>query len=52
MGLDQYEVRRWTGWYRHVTLALLAHAFLAVAQRNAVGGDGKGGQCTGKNSSH
>ncbi|HUX86636.1 MAG TPA: IS701 family transposase, partial [Chloroflexota bacterium] len=30
VGLDQYEVRRWTGWYRHITLALLAHAYLAV----------------------
>jgi SRSO17 transposase len=30
VGLDQYEVRRWAGWYRHITLALLAHAFLAV----------------------
>lgn len=29
-GLDQYEVRRWQGWYRHITLALLAHAMLAV----------------------
>jgi SRSO17 transposase len=29
-GLDQYEVRRYPGWYRHVTLAMLAHAFLAV----------------------
>ena len=24
VGLDQYEVRRWLGWYRHITLALLA----------------------------
>jgi SRSO17 transposase len=31
-GLDQYEVRRWRGWYRHITLALLAHAVL-VAHR-------------------
>ena len=23
-GLDQYEVRSWTGWYRHITLSLLA----------------------------
>lgn len=30
-GLDQYEVRRYVGWYRHVTLAMLAHAFLATA---------------------
>nr|WP_107470308.1 IS701 family transposase [Streptomyces sp. 3211] len=28
-GLDEYEVRRYVGWYRHVTLAMLAHAFLA-----------------------
>src|SRR4029450_413396 len=41
VGLDQYEVRRWTGWYRHITLALLAHAYLtvtrAVAERGGVG---------------
>lgn len=30
VGLDHYEVRQWTAWYRHITLALLAHAFLAV----------------------
>ncbi|HVE74694.1 MAG TPA: IS701 family transposase [Mycobacteriales bacterium] len=30
-GLDQYEVRSWTGWHRHTTLALLALAILAVA---------------------
>ncbi len=28
MGLDQYEVRSWTAWYRHVTGVLLAYAFL------------------------
>lgn len=33
-GLDQYEVRRWNSWYRHITLSLLAHAFL-VATRAA-----------------
>ncbi len=27
---DQYEVRRYTGWYRHITLAMLAHAFLTA----------------------
>ena len=32
VGLDQYEVRSWTGWHRHVTLACLAHAFLAVVR--------------------
>ena len=30
VGLDQYEVRKWEGWYRHITLAMLAHACLAV----------------------
>jgi hypothetical protein len=35
-GLDQYEVRRYPGWYRHITLAMLAHAFLAtVAAQSA-----------------
>ena len=32
VGLDQYEVRRWDGWYRHITLAMLAHAYLAVVR--------------------
>jgi hypothetical protein len=32
VGLDHYEVRKWPGWYRHITLALLAHAFLAVTR--------------------
>jgi SRSO17 transposase len=30
VGLDHYEVRRWDGWYRHVTLAMFALAYLAV----------------------
>jgi SRSO17 transposase len=30
VGLDQYEVRSWHGWHRHITLAMLAHAFLTV----------------------
>ena len=30
VGLDHYEVRSWTGWYRHITLAMVAQAFLAV----------------------
>jgi SRSO17 transposase len=30
VGLDHYEVRSWGGWYRHITLACLAHAFLVV----------------------
>jgi SRSO17 transposase len=30
-GLDQHQVRRWRSWYRWMTLAMLAHAFLVVA---------------------
>jgi SRSO17 transposase len=30
-GLDQHQVRCWRSWYRWVTLAMLAHAFLVVA---------------------
>jgi SRSO17 transposase len=29
-GLDHYEVRRYDAWYRHITLAMVAHAFLVV----------------------
>ena len=36
VGLDHYEVRRWPGWYRHTTLALLAHAYLTVTRAAAV----------------
>lgn len=32
VGLDHYEVRSWTGWYRHITLAMWAAAFLAVVR--------------------
>ena len=30
VGLDQYAVRKWEGWRRHITLALFAHAMLTV----------------------
>jgi SRSO17 transposase len=36
VGLDQYEVRKWDGWYRHLTLALFAHAILTVIRARAV----------------
>ncbi len=35
VGLDEYEVRKWEAWYRHVTLSLLAHAYLAVLRSEA-----------------
>lgn len=33
-GLDEYEVRGWQGWHHHVTLALLAGAFLLTLQQD------------------
>jgi SRSO17 transposase len=41
VGLDHYEVRRYDAWYRHVTLALLAQAFLAVTRATATAGGGR-----------
>lgn len=35
VGLGDYEVRSWHGWYRHVTLAMAALAFLAVMRHEA-----------------
>jgi SRSO17 transposase len=32
-GLDHYQVRLYHAWYRHITLSMLAHAFLAVTAR-------------------
>jgi SRSO17 transposase len=32
LGLDQYQVRKWNPWHRHVTTSMLAHAFLAVTR--------------------
>jgi len=34
-GLDEYEVRSWHGWYRHITLSMLAMAFLAATRTEA-----------------
>jgi SRSO17 transposase len=44
VGLDDYEVRRWGGWYRHMTLAMVALAYLAVLRAHA--GGAKGGPST------
>jgi SRSO17 transposase len=35
VGLDEYEVRHWQGWYRHITLAMFALAFLTVVKTQA-----------------
>jgi hypothetical protein len=33
VGLDHYEVTKFRGWYHHITLSLLALAFLKAVQR-------------------
>jgi SRSO17 transposase len=43
VGLDQYEVRSWVGWHRHITLSMFALASLAVIRKAAVGGRGPKG---------
>ncbi len=42
VGLDQYEVRKWEAWYRHVTLSLLAYAALVVTRARVAGEEEKG----------
>jgi hypothetical protein len=52
--LDHYQVRKHSGWYRHVTLAMCAHAWLAVTaaasrpppEAASGGGPGAGGRAT------
>jgi SRSO17 transposase len=42
VGLDNYQVRTWDAWHRHITLAMLAHTFLTVTAHTAKkGGDNK-----------
>jgi SRSO17 transposase len=38
-GLDHYQVRTWRAWYAHITLSMLAHAWLAVSRALAVKGE-------------
>ena len=40
VGLDQYEVRSWVGWHRHITLSMFALAYLTVVRKDAIGGWG------------
>lgn len=35
VGLDNYQVRTWDAWHRHITLAMLAHTFLAITAHTA-----------------
>ena len=36
VGLDQYEVRSWTAWYRHITLAMWALALLVIMRAGTI----------------
>jgi SRSO17 transposase len=40
-GLDEYEVRYWHSWHRHITLSMMAHAWLAAVRYKAT--EKKGG---------
>ena len=35
VGLDEYQVRKYDAWHRHITLAMLAHSFLAITAHKA-----------------
>jgi SRSO17 transposase len=35
VGLDEYEVRSFQGWYRHITFSMLAHAFLTILRTHS-----------------
>jgi SRSO17 transposase len=34
-GLDEYEVRHWHSWHRHITLSMMAYAWLASVRYKA-----------------
>ncbi len=38
-GLDHYQVRSWRAWYAHITLSMLALAWLAAAREQAAKGE-------------
>ena len=35
VGLDEYQVRKYNAWHRHITLAMLAHSFLTITAHKA-----------------
>jgi SRSO17 transposase len=51
-GLDEYEVRHWHSWHRHITLSMMAHAWLASirqaeGEKSARPGAGRGERSRG-----
>jgi SRSO17 transposase len=47
-GLDEYEVRGWRGWHHHITLSLLAGAFLLTIQQDWGGKDAPADRAAGQ----
>jgi SRSO17 transposase len=47
VGLDEYEVRQWQAWHRHITLALVAYAALVATRAGAAGEKGDRGPAGG-----
>ena len=43
VGLDHYQVRRYDAWYRHITLVMVAHAFLAITAATEKGAANQNG---------
>jgi SRSO17 transposase len=39
VGLDDDEVRSWTGWYRQITLARWAYALLVIWRAGTIAGE-------------
>jgi SRSO17 transposase len=35
VGLDEYQVRKYNAWHRHITLAMITHSFLAITAHKA-----------------
>jgi len=52
VGLDEYEVRSWQGWYRHITLSMLAQAFLTVLRAESTGQEPDPAELEGKKLTH
>ncbi len=47
VGLDEYETRTWAGWHHHITMCLLAGAFLLTLQQDWGGKDAPDHPTTG-----
>jgi SRSO17 transposase len=38
-GLDHYQVRSWRAWYAHITLSMLALAWLSASRAQVIKGE-------------